>query len=84
MKNYMTLAIQNLSPNSQFSYQENDYSTINWIDLIGNAPTIDQINKEIGNIKSLELAKAQDDSLARQAILDRLGITADEAKLLLG
>jgi hypothetical protein len=31
-----------------------------------------------------ELAEAQAKETARQAILDRLGLTADEAKLLLG
>jgi hypothetical protein len=80
----MTLAIQNLSPNSEFSYQEDDYSTINWINLIGDAPTIEQINKEIENIKSAESTQAENNANARQAILDRLGITVDEAKLILG
>ena len=31
-----------------------------------------------------ELAEAEAKAIARQAILDRLGLTADEAKLLLG
>jgi predicted nucleic acid-binding Zn-ribbon protein len=31
-----------------------------------------------------EIAEAEAKALARQAILDRLGLTADEAKLLLG
>jgi hypothetical protein len=31
-----------------------------------------------------ELAEAEAKAVARQAILDRLGLTADEAKLLLG
>jgi len=40
---------------------------------------------ELDKVAAKEVAKAQaDKATARQAVLDRLGITADEAALLLG
>jgi len=40
---------------------------------------------ELDKVAAKEVAKAQaDKATARQALLDRLGITADEAALLLG
>ena len=50
----------------------------------------DMTTDELANVKAIQdEAKAQaksaaDKSTARQALLDRLGITADEAALLLG
>jgi len=39
---------------------------------------------EIDAIKASEIAAAQEKELARNAVLDRLGLTAEEAALLLG
>jgi len=39
---------------------------------------------EFAKIRAAEKAEAETKELARQAILDRLGLTADEAKLILG
>lgn len=39
---------------------------------------------EIDAIKAEAVAKAEADAAAKQALLDRLGITAEEAALLLG
>jgi hypothetical protein len=72
-------AIRNLAPNSEFSIKENDYSTIEWIILEGKAPTQAEINAEIKRMA----AEVEAQAAAKVALLDRLGITADEAKLLL-
>jgi hypothetical protein len=82
--NYTTKAIFNLKPNAEFSYQDEDYSTINWIVLDGDAPTQDEIDIEINRIKSVEITDAQAKAAQRQALLTRLGITTEEAQLLLG
>jgi hypothetical protein len=82
--NYITKAIFNLKPTAEFSYQNEDYSTINWIVLDGDAPTQKQIDDEIKRIKAAEIADTKAKDAQRQAILDRLGLTADEAKLILG
>jgi hypothetical protein len=83
MKDYLAEAIIKLRPNSEFTYSDRDYSTINWIVLKGEAPTQAEINAAIEQIKADEIAEAQTKAQAKTALLERLGITADEAKLLL-
>jgi hypothetical protein len=77
--NYLVTAIKNLHPEAEFSFTDNDYSTIKWDVLEGDAPTAKAIEDEIKRIKEEEEAKP----LAKAALLTKLGITADEAKLLL-
>jgi len=48
-----------------------------------NAEELDQMKIDIANAKA-EKAEAQAKIVQRQAILDKLGLTADEARLLLG
>jgi hypothetical protein len=81
--NYLSRAIQYLRPNSEFSYTEDDYSTIKWNILEGKPPTQAEINKAIIEIKANEIAEAKNRVIQRQAILDRLGLTSEEAALLL-
>jgi len=83
MKDYLTQAIRLLKPNSEFVYTDNDYSTIDWIVLDGEAPTQKEIDAAIKEVQADEIAEAQAKATQRQAILDRLGITAEEARLLL-
>ena len=83
MKIYLSEAIQKLRPNAQFSYQNNDYSTIKWDVLEGEAPTQAEIDEAIEQIKIDETQAALDNAAAKAALLDRLGITQAEAKLLL-
>jgi hypothetical protein len=76
-------AIQYLKPTAQFSFEGTDYSSIKWDVLEGDAPTQAEINAAIEQVKAdeaqVEIVKAE----AKAALLDRLGITAEEAKLLL-
>jgi hypothetical protein len=81
--NYITQAIWNLKPHSEYTFSNNDYSTIEWHVLEGNAPTQAEIDAEIVKIKAAELTAESDKATAKAALLSRLGITADEAKLLL-
>ena len=83
MSDYLTKAIRKLKPNAEFSYTDYDYSTIEWIVLDGEAPTQKEIDAAIEEVKADEIADAQTKATQRQAILDRLGITAEEAQLLL-
>jgi len=80
---YLTEAIKNLKPTSEFSYQEDDYSTVKWDLLDGDAPTKKQIDDEIKRIKANEITEAEAKTTAKAALLNKLGITEDEAKLLL-
>ena len=81
---YISKAIFSLKPNSEFSYQEDDYSTIHFDVLDGSKPTLKQVNDEIIRIKAEEITQAEANATAKAELLARLGITADEAKLLIG
>ena len=81
---YLAKAINKLKSGAEFSFTDNDYSTIKWDVLEGNAPTQDEIDVEINRIKATEVTDAQAKAAQRQALLTRLGITAEEAQLLLG
>ena len=81
--NYLTEAIRQLHPRAEFSYSNNDYSTIKWDVLDGDAPTQAEIDAAIEQIKADELAAETKAETDKAALLAELGITADEAKLLL-
>ena len=76
---YLVQAIKNLHPEAEFSFTDGDYSTIKWDVLEGSAPTSKQIDDEIKRIKDAEANKISQ----KAALLERLGITSDEAALLL-
>lgn len=80
---YLSAAIQKLRPGSEYVYYGDDYSTIQWIVLDGIAPTKSEIEEAIEQIKADEIAKATAKAQAKIDLLNRLGITAEEAKLLL-
>ena len=83
MKNYLAEAIKQLKPSAQFSFTNDDYSTIKWDVLEGNAPTQSEIDDVVEQIKTEEAQAIVKTEAKKQALLDRLGITAEEAKLLL-
>jgi ABC-type Zn uptake system ZnuABC Zn-binding protein ZnuA len=80
---YLSKAIQRLKPSSEFSYSNNDYNTIKWDVLEGEAPTQAEIDEAIEQIKADEITEAQAKATAKTELLERLGITSEEAKLLL-
>ena len=87
MSTNLTKAIQLLSPNSEFTISNDDYSTIEWNALKGKAPTQSEIDAATETIKTNE-AKAEADKLAAkqsaQAKLAALGLTADEVTAIIG
>lgn len=80
---YLVKAINKLKPGSEFSFTENDYSTVKWDVLEGEAPTQAEIDAAIEQVKADEIAEAEAKAAEKAALLDRLGITEEEAKLLL-
>jgi hypothetical protein len=76
-------AIMKLRPGAQYTFSGNDYSTIEWSVLEGTAPTLKEIKDAVAQIEIEEAAKAQSDATAKAALLDRLGISAEEVLLLL-
>ena len=79
----LTKAIKKLKPNAEFSFTDDDYSTIKWDVLEGEAPTQAEIDAAIEQVKADELAEAEAKAAQKAALLDRLGITEEEAQLLL-
>jgi hypothetical protein len=80
---YLSAAIQKLRPNSEFTYFGEDYSTIQWIVLQGEAPTLDEVETAIEEVKADEIEQAKIQAKAKADLLNKLGISAAEAALLL-
>ena len=83
--NYLVAAIQKLRPSAEFSFQDNDYSTIKWDVLEGDAPTQDEVDAAIEIVKQEEL-KAEEEAATKKALakakLAALGLTSDDLKAL--
>ena len=78
---YLMKAINNLKPGAEFAFTDNDYSTIQWHKIEGDAPTQKQIDDEIKAVKKAEAdaAIAQANAVASAiSKLEALGLTADE------
>ena len=84
MMSYLVKAIKKLKPTAEFSFIEDDYSTIKWDVLDGDAPTQKEIDAAIKQVKADEIAEVKAKATQRQAILDRIGLTADELQTILG
>jgi hypothetical protein len=80
---YLAKAIKKLKPEAEFSFNNEDYSTVVWDVLSGTAPTQKQLDDAITAIKAEEASAEADKIAAKNALLNRLGITAEEAVLLL-
>lgn len=83
MSLYLADAIRRLRPSAEFSFTDNDYSTIKWDVLVGEAPSESEINAAIEAIKKEEIAAEKEIAAAKAALFVKLGITEEEAKLLL-
>ena len=75
---YIAKAIKKLKPTAEFSFNNDDYSTIHWDILEGDAPTQTEIDAAIKQIKADELAV----KAVAQAKLAALGLTIDDLKAL--
>ena len=80
---YIIEAIKTLRPNCEFSFNEEDYSSIKYDKLDGTPPSDEEIDAMITEIKNKDAEKLADKATDKAALLAKLGITADEAKLLL-
>jgi hypothetical protein len=84
-KDYLVEAIRKLKPTAEFSFTDNDYSTIKWDILEGNAPTQAQIDSAIEQVKADEITQAEAKTqikLAAQAKLAALGLTVEDLQAL--
>ena len=82
---YLVKAIQKLKPTAEFSFTENDYLTIKWDVLDGDAPTQDEIDAAIEEVKADE-AQAELDRAAKKASAEAkliaLGLDLDDLRAL--
>ncbi len=83
--NYLAKAIWKLRPGSEFSFNEQDYSTVKFDKIEGNPPTQAEIDAAIVQVKADEIAAKAEAESARQsaeAKLAALGLTAEDLKAL--
>jgi hypothetical protein len=78
-------AIKYLKPNAEFSFEEADYSSIKWDVLEGDAPTQDEIDAAMKQVKADE-AQAQAEKAAKKAAAEAklvaLGLDLDDLRAL--
>jgi hypothetical protein len=75
-------ALNNLVPDAKWSLLGDDYADLVWLSE-GTKPSIADIEKEIAVIPTKEATAKAEQAAAKEALLAKLGITADEAALLL-
>jgi len=68
MISYLSAAIKKLRPDAEFSFTNDDYSTIQWDVLEGDAPTQTEIDAAIEQVKADE-AQAEIDKAVKKAHL---------------
>lgn len=73
-------SIQFIRPNSEFSLSGTE---LTWLDKTQAEPTAKEIEAGWIAYQAAQEVQAEANATAKAALLDRLGITADEAKLLL-
>ncbi len=71
-------AIQYLRPNKGFVMYGNDPSTIIWDDESVLTPTKTEIDAAIKSLEDKKIADEAARKVAKQAVLDKLGLTAEE------
>ena len=74
-------SIQFIRPNAQFTLLGDE---LTWLDTSQIKPTEAEIEAGWVSYQSAQAAEAATKAAQRQALLTRLGITEDEARLLLG
>jgi hypothetical protein len=79
---YFQEAIKALRPGKEFSTYEDD-TIIVWNDADVISPTQEEIEAKITELKSIDSKLKADESKAKKVLLEKLGITQDEAELLL-
>ncbi len=80
--NEIKQALKNLQPNAEWSLSGDNYADIVWLSQ-ETQPTHAEIEVEIALLPGKAAAAKIEAETKKQAILDRLNLTSDEAKLLL-
>ena len=84
---FLSQAISSLKPNSEFTFYGEDYLSIKWFKLEGEAPTLEEVEQEVQTQKILFETKEEQRQAAKnsaQIKLKALGLTELEIKALIG
>lgn len=76
-------AIQNLVPEAKFVLSGIDYENIEWVDE-RNKPSLEEVENEIKRLPAKRKKALEEKTAIRQTILDKLNITEEDVRLLLG
>ena len=76
------MALRNLNPKAEWNLAGNNYADLVWLSKEAQ-PTLDELEAEIALLPSKAAATKAKAEADKEALLAKLGITADEAKLLL-
>jgi hypothetical protein len=77
-------AIHILRPNAEWVIQGETYSGLEWLDKNQTKPTEQEITAKIAELPQLKENQKAQKAADRAALLAKLGISEDEARLLLG
>ena len=76
-------AIAHLRPGSQYAIGGDDYAELVWLDTQNAPPTLKEITDTIKLLPAIQAAEEKAHKDSKDALLAKLGITDNEAKLLL-
>ena len=82
---YLLQAIRHFLPDSEFSFENDDYKTIEFSKIDGQPPTFKQITDTVAELKKRDeelAAQAEAKKTSAEAKLVALGLTADDLKAL--
>lgn len=72
-----------LRPGAEWFLSGDDYSNLKWLDKKQTPPTIEEIEEFVAQYDAWKAEQDAARAAEKQALLAKLGITEDEAKLLL-
>ena len=76
-------AVNLYNSNAEWTIDGDDYQTLNWLSKDITKPTKKQLEDLLPSVATAKAEADANKAEAKAALLDRLGITAEEAKLLL-
>ena len=77
---YLVEAVREFLPDSEFSFENDDYSTIHFSKISGDAPSIKQITDKISELKKRDKDLTIQAEQKKKAILEKLNLSEEEFK----
>jgi hypothetical protein len=77
-------ALKATYPTAEFTISDNDAKTLDWHSEDLPKPSAKEIEAAVANYDTLLATRNSEKEAARKAVLDKLGLTADEVAALLG